>query len=175
MPGWLLWLHQHPAGWALRSDHIKLYQGRWRMGHCQVLPAAEGTHGEQSGLGDWACQLPVPGRLTPMARWPLWLFLIPLGKHTPGRGEEEGVSLLEDALPSHSPFASSPWRPGCRPGGCRRGVRPPRVAGCAQWSWFSGGSSWQSWPSLLSGRAMQMVSLNSEPLGQPDFGSSSSS
>lgn len=56
---------------------------------------------------------------------------------------------------SHSPSASSPWTPGCRPSGCRRGAQPPSAAGCARWSWFSGDSSWRSWPSLLSGRATQ--------------------
>lgn len=54
---------------------------------------------------------------------------------------------------SYSPSVSSPWTPGCHPGGCRRGARPPSVVGCALSSWFSGDSSWQSWPSLLSGRA----------------------
>lgn len=56
---------------------------------------------------------------------------------------------------SHSPSASSPWTLGCHPSGCRRGAQPPSAAGCARWSWFSGDSSWRSWPSLLSGRATQ--------------------
>lgn len=82
----------------------------------------------------------------------------------------------------HSPSASSPWTLGCRPGGCRRAARPPSVAGCAQWSWFSGGSSWRSWPSLLSGRATQRHqsvglcggSASSQVPGQVPTGSGSS-
>lgn len=50
----------------------------------------------------------------------------------------------------NSPSSSSPWTPGCHPSGCRRGAQLPSEAGCVRWSWFSGGSSWQSWPSLLS-------------------------
>lgn len=91
----------------------------------------------------------------------LWLSRFPRTKEGPGPALTPSEGPAPEDVPahcpaSHSPSASSPWTPGCHPGGCRRGVRPPSVAGCARWNWFSGDSSWRSWPSLLSGRATQM-------------------
>lgn len=53
--------------------------------------------------------------------------------------------LFKFSLPS----ASSPWRPGCRPGGCRR-VDQSSGHCCGWQNWSSVGSFWQSWPFPLS-------------------------
>jgi len=51
--------------------------------------------------------------------------------------------------PPHSPSSSSPWTPGCPPGGCRR-AGPSSGRWRASLSWSSAGSSWRSEPSPLS-------------------------
>lgn len=92
----------------------------------------------------------------------LWLSSGQAQPHPQEAHPWRGVPALP-ALPcQHSPSASSPWTPGYCPGGCRRGARLPSVAGCARWSWFSGDSSWRSWPSLLSARATQTY----QPVGR---------
>lgn len=59
----------------------------------------------------------------------------------------------------HSPSSSSPWTPGYHPSGCRRGAQLPSGVGCVRWNWFSGGSSWQSWLSLLSEEQQRCFSV----------------